>query len=54
MSGHRTAAARTLNGVLNLALALVRRRYGIDHLCRMRLFSFMSVKLFFSSDCLTA
>jgi len=54
MSGHRTAAARTLNGVLNLALALLRLRYGIDHLCQLNLCSFVSVKLFFSSDCLTA
>jgi hypothetical protein len=53
MSGHRTAAARTLNGVLNLALALVRRRSGIDHLCQISLCSFVSVKLCFSSDCVT-
>ena len=53
-SGYRTAVAQTLKGVLNLALSLLRRRYGIDHLCRISLCAFMSVKLCFSADCLTA
>jgi len=43
-----------VKGVLNLALALVRRRYGRDHLCRISLCASVSVKLCFSAYCLTA